>query len=72
MSIFIYILILLGLFYYNKEVEHFDTYSIPPGTDPATAKAIGAAQSVGAQMCDNSDLDHINEKSKKKHNTCGE
>ena len=53
-------------------MENFATFAVPPGTDEATANAIGKAQEVGAQMCSNAELDHANPKSRKKHNSCGE
>ena len=68
------LLILVALYFVNKteKLENFATYAVPPGTDPATAKQIGKAQEVGAQMCSNSELDHADKNARKKNNSCGE
>lgn len=68
------VLILVVLYFINKNIikENFATFNVPPGTDPATADAIGKAQEVGAQMCSNAELDHANPQARKKHNSCSE
>ena len=73
-TIFTLLFILAALYFVNKteKLENFATFTVPPGTDPATAKQIGKAQEVGAQMCANSELDHANQNAKKKHNSCSE
>lgn len=66
------VLILAALYFINRNnMENFATFAVPPGTDDATANAIGKAQEVGAQMCSNAELDHADPKSRKKHNSCG-
>tara|TARA_Y100000389_G_scaffold188462_1_gene211072 strand:+ start:1917 stop:2141 length:225 start_codon:yes stop_codon:yes gene_type:complete len=72
-TILFLVLILFILYFFNRNnKENFATFAVPPGTDEATANAIGKAQEVGAQMCSNSELDHADERASKKHNSCSE
>lgn len=74
MKIIILLLIILSLYLFQRfnRQENFATFSVPPGTDPATANAIGKAQEVGAQMCSNAELDHANENDRKRFNSCSQ
>ena len=75
MNIILILLIIIVVYYLYKnktKLEGYATFSVPPGTDDATAKAIGNAQEVGAQMCSNSELDHSDAKSRKKNKSCSE
>lgn len=75
MNIILILLIIIVVYYLYKnrtKLEGYATFSVPPGTDDATAAAIGKAQAVGAQMCSNSELDHIDAKSRKRNNSCSE